>query len=434
MWKTATSDRDDRGTVQPYSQGAVFASSYLDTAIRTVLLSYIAVLPFKGLLVFERNGFLLLLALLVVWCLLNGRLFYRKSPYDGPLLAFLLWVGLTIPFSSFPEYSVKEYGKLLQWMVVFHAVRAFLEESSYRRFLLYVIGSTTAIAIAHGLSQLNLANPQAVVGPFSAEVWFTTFLVMVIPFGLALVFVGSPSVARGLGILLSVLATVCLLATQSRAGLAALILEFLAVAWLIGTKSARITTGILAGCLVAAIMTSLYVKTSAMPDGDSHLQRSIPVKTGVATIVHRLDIWRFTLSKVAEHWLVGIGYGGQTYLLLYGQESETVEPGHTSVKERGTHNILLYLSLHVGVIGMVLFVWFYLSAIQTTMHEYHAAVDWVSKMVLAGMTGSMMGLFLRLQFDQMFVGSLAIMFWVLLATAIIHYPSLNQPASERSSG
>jgi O-antigen ligase len=206
------------------------------------------------------------------------------------------------------------------------------------------------------------------------------------------------------------------------------------MAWLFRTKSARITTGILTGCLVTAIVMALYVKTSATPGGSSPLQQSIPVKTGVATIVHRLDIWRFTLSKIAEHWLVGIGYGGQTYLLLYGQEGETVEPGHTSVKERGTHNILLYLSLHVGVIGMILFVWFYLSAIQTTMHEYHAAVDWVSKMVLAGMIGSMMGLFLRLQFDQMFVGSLAILFWVLLATAIIQYPSLNQQASEHSSG
>ena len=38
---------------------------YFDTLVRVVLAVYIAVLPFKGLLVVERNGFILLLSLLV---------------------------------------------------------------------------------------------------------------------------------------------------------------------------------------------------------------------------------------------------------------------------------------------------------------------------------------------------------------------------------
>src|SRR5262247_1804134 len=105
---------------------------YFDTLVRVVLGIYIAVLPFKSLLVLERNGFLLLLGLLVVWCAVNRRLFYSRTPYDLPLLALVIWVGLTIPFAVSPFYSLKEYGKLFQHMVVFYAVVYFFRGLRHR--------------------------------------------------------------------------------------------------------------------------------------------------------------------------------------------------------------------------------------------------------------------------------------------------------------
>src|SRR5262245_43299784 len=112
VWKTAVDESSEVETTRSCSQRAALASSYLDKAIRVVLLAFIAVLPFKGLLVVERNGFLVLLVLLFAWCLLNGQLFYQKTPYDIPLLAFVLWVAFTLPFSSSPQYSVREFGRL----------------------------------------------------------------------------------------------------------------------------------------------------------------------------------------------------------------------------------------------------------------------------------------------------------------------------------
>jgi hypothetical protein len=47
-----------------------------------------------------------------------------------------------------------------------------------------------------------------------------------------------------------------------------------------------------------------------------------------------------------------------------------------------------------------------------------------------GSVVSVVGLMLRLQFDQMFVGSLAVLFWVLLAMAVLSYPSYNRTAEE----
>ena len=403
---------------------------YFDTLVRVVLAVYIAVLPFKSLLVVERNGFILLLGLLVGWCVTNRRLFYSRTPYDMLLLAFVAWVGLTIPFSVAPSYSVKEYGKLLQHMVVFYAVIYFFKGLLYRQVLLGLIGVMAIVIAGYGLSQFSLENPRAVVSFLSAEVWLTTFLVMVIPFGLALALGEGPSEIRIGGALVVGMMTVCLISTQSRAGLVALIGELWAMVWFIRSVSAKIVAALATVCVIAAVMVVFNANIIPVPGLSPDITSSIPIKSRMSSVIHRFDIWWFTLPEIAKHWLVGIGYGSQSYLLLFGQDQEVVTPGHLAVTNQGTHNIFLYLALHVGIPGMLLFGWFFVRVVLTTAKEYRQAHDWLSKAVLVGSIVSVVGLILRLQFDQMLVGSLAVLFWVLLAMAVLSYPSYNQAAEE----
>jgi O-antigen ligase len=405
-------------------------SWYFDATIRLVLLVYVATLPFKKLLVVERHGFLVLIGLLVVWCVARKRFFYRRTPYDLWLLAFVLWVGLTIPFAAFPSYSFKEYGKLLQGMTVLYAVVWFLADGQSRKTLLLVLGTSLFLVSAYGLTQFNVANPQAIVSSFPAEVWLTTFLVMTLPYALAAAYGDHVSGMRWSGAVLSVTATACLLSTQSRAGLIALATELAVMAWVMRTALAKWTAGAVTLGLVLVVLLAVWLKSPGSAGTQPAVQSSIPVKTGVATIVHRLDIWKFTLSEIGEHWLVGVGYGGQTYSMLYGDDAETVAPGHAAVKAQGAHNILLYLALHVGVAGMALFLGFYVSLVRTTAKAYRAATDGWSRLVLAGTVGSMVGLFVRLQFDQMLVGALAVLFWVLVGMSILALPPWDSHGGE----
>ena len=403
---------------------------YFDTVVRVVLAVYIAVLPFKSLLVLERNGFILLLGLLVGWCVINRRLFYSRTSYDMLLLAFVIWVGLTIPFSLAPSYSVKEYGKLLQHMVVFYAVIYFFKGLLYRQVLLGLVGGMAFVIAGYGLSQFNLGNPQEVVSFLPAEVWLTTFLVMVIPFGLALALgEGGPEVRTG-GALIVGMMTVCLLATQSRAGLVAFVAELWVMVWFIRSTSAKVVAGLATVCVIAAVVLVFNASTTTAMGPGNDITSVLPIKKDVASVIHRFDIWWFTLSEIAKHWFVGIGYGNHSYFLLYGQDQEVVMPGHAAVTHSGTHNIFLYLALHVGIPGMLLFGWFFARVVRRTSEEYRQAHDWLSKAVLVGSVVSIIGLILRLQFDQMFVGSLAVLFWVLLAMAVLSYPSYNLPAEE----
>jgi len=403
---------------------------YFDTLVRVVLAVYIAVLPFKSLLVVERNGFLVLLGLLAGWCAINRRLFYSRTPYDMLLLAFVAWVGLTIPFSVAPSYSVKEYGKLLQHMVVFYAVIYFFKGLLYRQVLLGLIGIMAIVIAGYGLSQFSLENPQAVVSFLPAEVWLSTFLVMTVPFGLAVALGEGPSEIRIGGALVVGMMTVCLISTQSRAGLFALIGELWVMVWFIRSASAKVVAALATVCVIAAVMVVFNASIIPVPGLNPDITSSIPIKPRVSSVIHRFDIWWFTLSEIAKHWLVGIGYGSQSYLLLFGQDQEVVMPGHQAVTNQGTHNIFLYLALHIGLPGMLLFGWFFVRVVLRTAEEYRQAHDWLSKVVLVGSVVSVAGLILRLQFDQMLVGSLAVLFWVLLAMAVLSYPSYNQAAEE----
>ncbi|HEU4684013.1 MAG TPA: O-antigen ligase family protein [Nitrospira sp.] len=410
------------------SGGVAGVSSYLEAAIRGCLLIYVAVLPFKALLVVERNGFLVLLTLLALWCLINGRLFYRHTPFAVPLAVYVGWIGITIPFAIFPDYSLKEFGKLLQQVTIFYAVAYFLFHPPFRTTLYALLGCLLAIVSINGLRQFDLDHPQAVVSFLSSEVWLTTFLVMMIPLAAATAFVAEPLWLRATAFGTLGIAGICLVSTQSRAGLLSFIVEFCATTWLIRKRAALVLSGIVSAGLIVGFLLTLALRDGGAVESGGTSAIRVPFQTTSHSIIHRFDIWSFSLREAQKHWLVGIGYGKDNFLKVYGDERETVPEGHAAVKKSGTHNILLYHALHVGVPGLLFFCWLYGSMLGKTLHESRRASDWREKAVLYGMAGTLVGLAVRLQFDQMFVGSLAIVFWVLLALTVMHYPSLSRCA------
>ena len=388
---------------------------YLSLLISALLLGYIALLPFTPLRLIERNGFLVLLGILALWCLFNMKLFYVPTPFDRQLLAFLLWIACTLPFAVSPLYSAQEYGKLLQQMMMFYAVLYFLSANHNRERLFYLIGGLAIIVAGYGLTQFNLTNAQAVKAFFPSEVWLTTFLVMVFPFALALVFGSGPRAMRLMAAIACGLFFTCLLGTQSRAGLVAFLTQIWVMAWLLRSRASRIFAAVVTFLLIVAVLVAFKVDISKATD---------PMRgTNLSSVMHRFEIWNFTLAEILKHGLVGIGYGSHSYLLTYGDQMEVVEPGHSPVKRAGTHNIFLYMGLHVGLPGLALFGWLYYTVVVTTIREYRKASGWLQQGILAGSVGSLLGLLCRLQFDQMLVGSLAILFWVLLAMAVLQYRS-----------
>ncbi|HEX6950743.1 MAG TPA: O-antigen ligase family protein [Nitrospira sp.] len=397
---------------------------YFSLLIGGLLLGYIALLPFTPLRLIERNSFIVLLGALALWCLFNRKLFYVPTPFDLRLLAFLLWIGLTLPFAVSPQYSVQEYGKLLQQVMMFYAVGYFLKENQLQRILFCLIGGVAIVVAGYGVTQFNLTNGQAVKSFFTSEVWLTTFLVMVFPFAFAVAFGNGPREVKGMAAIACGLFFACLLGTQSRAGLVSFLAELWIMAWLLRSSKVRIAAGGITLFLILAVLIAFKVDFSKNADPLRAARESLPIQTNVISIFHRFDIWAFTLTEIVRHGIVGIGYGSHSYLLTYGEDQESVSEGHQPVKRAGTHNIFLYFALHVGLPGAILFGWLYYTFIVRTIREYRQAAGWMQQAILAGSAGSLLGLLCRLQFDQMLIGTLAILFWVLLAMAVLQYPSV----------
>jgi len=403
----------------------------LDLIVRGLLYVYIFSLPFQRLLVVERNIFLVLLVLLPLWCVICRRHFFLPTPVDLPLMAFVAWVAFTIPFAAHPAYSMKEFGKLLQQVVIFYAVVYFFRERVARISLTCLVLGTALVVSAYGISQFEWHDGQATRSFFPAEVWLTTYLVLLVPLFLALAYREGRT---GLGLFYgcgSILAMTCLLMTRSRAGLVALFVELWVMAWLLKRRSAWMVA---VGALVLFLTGALFlmrVDTDATGHIRIALRDGTPVRTNVSSVIHRFDIWAFSLSKIQEHWFVGIGYGKDNYKLVYGDEPEEVQPGHHPVKAAGAHNIILALALHVGLVGMVLYLWLWGRLIRRLIQECPRTEDSTARAIVLGTTVGVIGLGVRLMFDQMLVGTLAVQFWVVVAIAVLHFDSHRQ--SDRES-
>ena len=401
----------------------------LDLIIRGLLYLYIFSLPFQQLLVLERNIFLVLLFLLPLWCLVSRRHFFLATSIDLPLMMFVAWVGFTLLFAVYPDYSRKEFGKLLQQVVIFYAVVYFFRGRAARTSLIYLLLGSTAVVSMYGISQFDLHDGQATKSFFPAEVWLTTYLVLMGPFFMAFAYLQRPVWLRWGLVCGSLVSATCLLMTRSRAGLLSLFIELWVMGWLLKRRSAFMIAGGVTAMILAVAL--LLLKVDADPQGRVHLalEDGSPVRTDVDSVIHRFDIWAFSLAKIQEHWLVGIGYGKDNFKLVYGNESEEVLPGHHSVKSAGVHNLFLALALHVGIPGMVLYLWLLGRLIRRLTQELSRAEDVTARAILLGTTVGVIGIAVRLMFDQMLVGTLAVQFWVVLAVAMLHFHHAREVAT-----
>ena len=88
------------------------------------------------------------------------------------------------------------------------------------------------------------------------------------------------------------------------------------MAWFIRSVSTRIVAALATVCVIAAVVIVFNANSVPVAGLSADTTTSLPLKRGFASVIHRLDIWWFTLSEIAKHWLVGIGYGSQSYFLL----------------------------------------------------------------------------------------------------------------------
>lgn len=174
--------------------------------------------------------------------------------------------------------------------------------------------------------------------------------------------------------------------------------------------------GLLLGAVTAVV---IHYDLITVPGAD------IPIRGGsTSSLVHRMDIWKYTLAQITEHPLVGLGYGKDNFNLVNRQSREDVRSeaelaqGHVPILKAGTHNIFLDIAFGVGLPGLVLFIWLMQRITVQALTQFRQSEDPMAKAMMLGVVVSIIGLAVRLFFDHMLVGTLALQFWVMVAMAI----------------
>jgi heptosyltransferase-3/putative inorganic carbon (HCO3(-)) transporter len=367
---------------------------------------------------------LLGLALLAGW--LEGKNLRIRTPIDLPLLLLLAWILLTIPFSLNPEYSFVEWRKLVAQCLVFYwAVYVIREISQGQQqegsrlpfawlegirgkaylpnvFLGVLIGTVllSAFALVDFIDRGGNWQDRNIraMAPGSDYNWLSTYLVLAMPI---VVYCGIAF--RGLwGKIFSVgifaLALLAQAASYTRAGWLASAVQLFS--WGLITRRRVL--------LISFILGIILVLVATMGIGQMGYQGDT---LHIWTLETRIQVWKLGMDKIVSHPIVGIGYGNNNFQPALVDSPMGDQPMHL-------HNTLLMMGVGSGIPGLVLFSWVFVRLgleLFPKKNRQNLADSETLKLCLGIV---LVGFFCRNLFDYMFAGSLAYLFWLLMACGL----------------
>lgn len=372
---------------------------------------------FPRLFHFQEYVFFFLLALTLYIAWVEGINPWNRTPIDLQLLGFVGWVLCTVPFAVDPAYSLSEWRKLAVQVLVFYWAMFVLR--SHRRIELYqqilwavLLGGLVLSGFAlvefllHGGTWRDrLVRAGA---PYSDYNWLTTYLVLVIPILIGWVVIYRTFWARALGILTLVMAGFAQVAAYTRAGWVAHFVQGLGFGLMTGRQ--RLVIWILMGALamgggLSAISQKGYQKDTIDP----------------WTLSARVKTWQLGVQQVIQYPIVGVGYGNETFLKIYTAEVEA-EKGKGAEEKvlPGLHNTFAMVLMGSGVPALIFFVWALVRIVRELALSHGQPVLQRAGMLLLppAISLAVVGFAVRNAFDYMFAGSLATLFWILVAVGL----------------
>lgn len=220
------------------------------------------------------------------------------------------------------------------------------------------------------------------VAPFSSPLVLNAYVVLVIPFLIYNVIAQSTPVLRCIPIASVLLALAAQYASHTRAGWVAFILQGLAFSL---HRRSRILPAVL---LIALSLLSVLI-----------------YRIHPEAILDRLAAWRLGLETIFANPLLGVGYGNQTFFLLF--QDNIVTRATPSL-----HNTFAMVAFGSGFLALVGLLWTMIRGfnVLTASEQCPPYGMCAALMILGYMTCNF--------FDYIFSGSPSKLFWMLLAFGI----------------
>lgn len=377
-----------------------------------VLITFMSFFP--RLFHFEEFLFFALFVIALGTAWREGRTMWVRTPVDLPLLLFLGWVLLTIPFATDPAYSFTEWRKVVAQVFVFYwallIFRVHSDEVMIRRIVAALVIGTALLcsyALMDFLGRGGTWQDRYIRAgaPSSDYNWLSTYIVIVIPFLVAVAVISSSIWQRIFSMCVAGLALFAQVVSYTRAGWIGIVAQGLSFGLL--TASRKLIMWILAGCLMGgigliALNQTGYQRQTASTDN----------------LQFRLVLWEKGIQEIASHPIVGVGYGNETFFKRFGGHPKTGQPA-------GLHNTFLMVAMGSGVPAVAFLLWTFIAAVLNLLPKKQKLSDWIASAVMVATAIMIIGFAVRNFFDYMFAGSLAYLFWILVAVGLTLRTSLN---------
>jgi heptosyltransferase-3/putative inorganic carbon (HCO3(-)) transporter len=384
---------------------------------------------FPRLFHYQESAFFFLLAVALCLAWIERISPWIRTPIDLPLFGFVGWVLCTVPFATDPAYSFSEWRKLVAQVLVFYWAMFVLRshrrsELSRQIFWAVVLGSLVLSGFAlvdfvlrGGTWRNRLIRAGA---PYSDYNWLTTYLVLVIPILIGWVVIHRTFWSRALGTLTLVMAGFAQVVAYTRAGWVAHLAQAAGFGLMAGRH--RLVIWVLAGAI--AMGGGLFVVSEIGYQQDT---------IDPWTLSARVKTWGLGFHQVAQHPLVGVGYGNDIFLKLHAAEVEAEkgkEPGETVLP--ALHNTFAMVLMGSGVPALILYIWIFVRIVLTLTRQWRGSSVAETQWLLVAVAVVTVGFATRNLFDYMFAGSLSHLFWILVAAGL--YSLRPHIATEAAAG
>lgn len=408
--------------VHPVFQNSVLlgniAGSRVETALALVFcypaVDYVLRNSRFALLASNWDELLLILVFLAwpVQMALRGRLSYRLTPMDVPILLFLaVYVFLFLvrsPQTGIAVEGLRVYVEYMLWFFV--ASNLLLNKRQARALVNLLVAMGTLIAL-HGVYQYIIGVPIPATWLDSAESSVRTRVFSIL---------ASPNVLGSFLVLLIPVTVSQLLSAKTRllryyyiACLApmalSLIFTYSRGAWLAMAGAFAVYGLIYNWRILLALGAAVYAAPKLIPGISSRIGYMLsPAYLLSSARAGRVARWNKAIEKMQNSPLFGEGFGryGGAVAARYIPSSNYVD------------NFYLKTGAESGLIGLAALVWLLISGVRCVLNSYRRLTDPYLKGLAGGLFAGLMGVLLHNGVENIFeVPAMTVYFWLLLGTA-----------------
>ncbi len=343
-----------------------------------------------------------------------------RTSLDLPILVFLGWILISVVSATDPLYSFSEWRKLLAHVLMFFLVVNFIsEEGQVKRILgAFVVG--VLVMSIYGIVEFFVADGSLVdqwhertlrADSLTSEYhWFSTYLMMGLPIVVVWALSTDHRQWRGVLVVTSVVVMVALFLTYTRGAWLAVAVQACALVVLKGPKVMKL---VVTGMVVVALSTLIVV---SMQD----VSKNAPGKGGgaevegdtmnLSTVLCRVHIWERGVKDMIERPIAGWGYGTKTFARKY----HDIHVSRCPPELHNIHSSYLSFAFGAGIPALCFFVWIFWRILHTSWIGLLQGSSEFQRMLALGLFLMTIGMMIRISFDVMFLGMLAVLFWMLV--------------------